>query len=206
MFHSALRMGWTSVSRVSAGFSRVQALRSARAQSAARGSSIRARSESINRDSEFKVTRYSAEVSDARSSRVDQRGFSIAATDHTSFSNGEQGDEKTFCVTFVLRDGSRQSVRAKSGENVMELAHANEIDLEGACEGSLACSTCHVYVDPEHFEKLPPPCEDENDMLDLAFALKKNSRLGCQIKIEKTVDGITVTLPPAIRSLAEDGD
>mmetsp|Transcript_14963 Transcript_14963/g.32122 ORF Transcript_14963/g.32122 Transcript_14963/m.32122 type:complete len:210 (+) Transcript_14963:221-850(+) len=114
--------------------------------------------------------------------------------------------EATIRVRFVLRDGTEKVVVAKAGENVMEIAHANDIDLEGACEGSLACSTCHVYVEQEYFEKLPEACEDEIDMLDLAFSPKDTSRLGCQIKVEKSLDGITVTLPPLVRSLANDGD
>ncbi|GJD09947.1 Adrenodoxin-like protein 2, mitochondrial [Galdieria sulphuraria] len=61
------------------------------------------------------------------------------------------------------------------------LAHEHDIDLEGACEGSLACSTCHVYLDEKSYNKLPEPSDDENDMLDLAFGLTEYSRLGCQL-------------------------
>lgn len=83
----------------------------------------------------------------------------------------------------------------------MDVAHENDIDLEGACEASLACSTCHVYVDEPWFDKLPPPVEEEEDMLDLAFGLQENSRLGCQIKLTKELDGITVRLPMASRNI-----
>ncbi|ULT93229.1 hypothetical protein L3Y34_003014 [Caenorhabditis briggsae] len=77
--------------------------------------------------------------------------------------------------------------------------------MEGACEASLACSTCHVYVDPAFSDKLPEPLEEEDDMLDMAPALKDNSRLGCQIVLTKELDGITVTLPTMTRNFYVDG-
>ena len=75
----------------------------------------------------------------------------------------------------------------------------------GACECSLACSTCHVWVDEDYFDNLPEPTDEENDMLDLAFGLQENSRLGCQIELSPDTDGITVTLPSATRNMAVDG-
>ena len=98
-------------------------------------------------------------------------------------------------MTFINTDGSRQEVEAPVGLSVMEIAHRNNVDLEGACEGSLACSTCHVVVDPEWYEVLEPASEDEEDMLDLAFGLTHTSRLGCQIKMTEELDGLTVSLP-----------
>merc|ERR1719399_2085387 len=78
--------------------------------------------------------------------------------------------------------------------------------LEGACEGSLACSTCHVIVeDKALFERIPEACEDEEDMLDLAFGLTETSRLGCQIIASEDLDGIRVALPKATRNMAVDG-
>lgn len=74
-------------------------------------------------------------------------------------------------VVFVERDGKERPVLAPPGKSLLEIAHANQIDLEGACEGSLACSTCHVYLDENTYEALEEPCDDENDMLDLAFGL-----------------------------------
>ena len=74
-------------------------------------------------------------------------------------------------ITFIKTDGTRVDIDAPSGLSVLEIAHRNNIDLEGACEGSLACSTCHVIVDPEWYEILPTAKEDEEDMLDLAFGL-----------------------------------
>ena len=104
-------------------------------------------------------------------------------------------------MTFIERDGSRKTVDAPIGLSVLEIAHQNDVDIEGACEGSLACSTCHVIVDPAWFKRLADPTEDEEDMLDLAFGLTKTSRLGCQIIITEELDGLTVKLPAATRNL-----
>ena len=92
-------------------------------------------------------------------------------------------------ITFINTDGSRLEVDAPIGLSVLEIAHRHNIDLEGACEGSLACSTCHVVVDPEWYELLPAAKEDEEDMLDLAFGLKRTSRLDCQIIMTEELDG-----------------
>jgi 2Fe-2S ferredoxin len=104
-------------------------------------------------------------------------------------------------VTFVTQCGKRVEIDAPVGLSLLEIAHKNDIDLEGACEGSLACSTCHVIVDPQYYDHLPEPEEDEEDMLDLAFALTHTSRLGCQIILTDELDGLTVTLPPATRNV-----
>jgi 2Fe-2S ferredoxin len=84
------------------------------------------------------------------------------------------------------------------GLSVLEIAHRNGIDMEGACEGALACSTCHVIVDKKWFKKLDEPSEDEEDMLDLAFGLTKTSRLGCQIVMREELDGLVVQLPEQV--------
>ena len=104
-------------------------------------------------------------------------------------------------MTFIKPGGERMEVDAPLGLSVLEIAHRNNIDLEGACEGSLACSTCHVIVDPEWYDALEGASEDEEDMLDLAFGLTHTSRLGCQIKITEELDGLTVTLPSATRNM-----
>src|SRR5246127_2962836 len=104
-------------------------------------------------------------------------------------------------MTFIKQDGTPVEVEAPLGLSVLEIAHRNDIDLEGACEGSLACSTCHVIVDPEWYDLLEEASEDEEDMLDLAFNLTKTSRLGCQMSIAEQLDGLTVRLPEAARNL-----
>ena len=104
-------------------------------------------------------------------------------------------------ITFVHPNGVRKEVDAPIGLSVLEIAHRNQVDLEGACEGSLACSTCHVIVAPEWFDLLQEPTEDEEDMLDLAFGLTHTSRLGCQIIITNELDGLVVSLPTATRNM-----
>ena len=104
-------------------------------------------------------------------------------------------------MVFVERDGTRKEVDAPLGLSVLEIAHRHGIDIEGACEGSLACSTCHVIVDPSWFTKLAAPTEDEEDMLDLAFDLQETSRLGCQIIMTDALDGLVVKLPAGSRNL-----
>ena len=107
-------------------------------------------------------------------------------------------------MTFVLTDGKEQVVDAPVGISVLEIAHKNHISLEGACEGSLACSTCHVIVDPAYYDKLKTATEDEEDMLDLAFGLSHTSRLGCQIIMSDALDGLKVSLPNATRNIMVD--
>jgi ferredoxin, 2Fe-2S len=104
-------------------------------------------------------------------------------------------------MIFIERDGRRREVDAPLGVSLLEVAHRHDIDIEGACEGSLACSTCHVIVDPDWYDLLVEASEDEEDMLDLAFNLTKTSRLGCQIIITEELDGLTVRLPADTRNL-----
>ena len=106
-------------------------------------------------------------------------------------------------MTFIERDGNRKVVDAPVGMSVMEIARKNGVDIEGACEGSLACSTCHVIVEDGWLAKLKPPTGDEEDMLDLAFGITKASRLGCQILMAPELDGLVVRLPKEIRNLLE---
>jgi 2Fe-2S ferredoxin len=104
-------------------------------------------------------------------------------------------------MVFINRDNTRLEVEAPIGLSVLEIAHRNNIDLEGACEGSLACSTCHVVIDPEWYDALQQATEDEEDMLDLAFGLTHTSRLGCQIIMTEELDGLTVSLPAGTRNM-----
>ena len=104
-------------------------------------------------------------------------------------------------MIFIERDGSRREVDAPLGLSVLEIAHRHKVDIEGACEGSLACSTCHVIIDSEWFDLLKEATEDEEDMLDLAFGLTQTSRLGCQIIMTEELDGLTVRLPSATRNM-----
>jgi len=105
-------------------------------------------------------------------------------------------------MTFIYQDGTEKTVDAPNGISVLEIAHKNHIPLEGACEGSLACSTCHVIIDEEFYTKLKEASEDEEDMLDLAFGLTHTSRLGCQIMMSDALDGLRVKLPSATRNIS----
>ncbi|MBC7906798.1 MAG: 2Fe-2S iron-sulfur cluster binding domain-containing protein [Rhodospirillaceae bacterium] len=107
-------------------------------------------------------------------------------------------------MTFVQPDGTRLDVEAPEGLSVLEIAHRNKVELEGACEGSLACSTCHIVVAPEWYDKVAPASEDEEDMLDLAFGLTSTSRLGCQIIMKQDLDGLVVSVPAATRNMMVD--
>jgi 2Fe-2S ferredoxin len=104
-------------------------------------------------------------------------------------------------MKFITVDGQTQEVDAPLGLSVLEIAHRNKIDLEGACEGSLACSTCHVIVESEWYDLLTDATEDEEDMLDLAFGLTHTSRLGCQITMTDELDGLTVRVPSGTRNM-----
>lgn len=106
-------------------------------------------------------------------------------------------------MTFINKDGTKKEVDAPVGLSVLEIAHANDIDIEGACEGSLACSTCHVVVSSDDYERLSEATEDEEDMLDLAFGLTATSRLGCQIIMSEELDGLTVTLPQETHNMLD---
>ncbi len=106
-------------------------------------------------------------------------------------------------MIFIETDGNRREVEAPVGMSVMEIARKHGVDIEGACEGSLACSTCHVIVDAAWVAKLAPASEDEEDMLDLAFGLTKTSRLGCQLVMKPELDGLVVKLPREVRNLLE---
>ncbi len=108
---------------------------------------------------------------------------------------------ETVKVIFVEK-GEKKEFFVPVGTSVLQAAHDNNIDLEGACEGSLACSTCHVVVEKEFYDKLSPATEDEEDMLDLAFGLTPTSRLGCQIILTKELDGLTLIVPVETRNVS----
>jgi ferredoxin, 2Fe-2S len=103
-------------------------------------------------------------------------------------------------VVFVTEQGDKE-VEALVGLSILEVAHQNAVDLEGACEGSLACATCHVILEEKIYNNLGEPSEAEQDMLDLAFGLTHTSRLGCQIILTKDLNGIKVKLPSATRNV-----
>ena len=104
-------------------------------------------------------------------------------------------------VLFVNIDGSRVSAQAEPGSRLLEVAQNAGMPLEGTCEGQMACSTCHVVVAPEWFDRLPPACDDEEDMLDLATGVTRTSRLSCQIRLDDALDGLEVRIPGESRDM-----
>lgn len=104
-------------------------------------------------------------------------------------------------MTFIDKEGDKHVFKVKEGDNLLDIAQANDLEMEGACGGSCACSTCHVIVDSDHYDLMEEPDDDENDMLDLAFGLTETSRLGCQVKMSKELDGLVVKLPAMTRNL-----
>ena len=125
-----------------------------------------------------------------------------------NFSSEKKDDDKNaeyVNIIYVNKDKSEVKVRAKVGENLLEIAHENDIDLEGACDQSLACSTCHVILDSDLYDSLPIAKPEEEDMLDLAYGLTETSRLGCQVKVTKEFEGTKISLPRATRNMYVDG-
>ena len=98
-------------------------------------------------------------------------------------------------VTFITADGTPVWAEAEEGFSLLEAGQAANMPLEGTCEGQMACSTCHVIVDPEWFAKLKQASDDEEDMLDLAAAVERTSRLSCQIVLTPALEGLVVRIP-----------
>ncbi len=98
-------------------------------------------------------------------------------------------------VTFIEPGGKRHELDVPTGLTLLDVARRHDIDIEGACDGCLSCTTCHVIVEEEYFELLPPATEEEEDMLDLAWGLTPTSRLGCQVVVNEEADGLVVHLP-----------
>ena len=104
-------------------------------------------------------------------------------------------------LVFLLPGGVRKEVEARVGQTLLDVAHDNEIHaIEGACGGALACSTCHVILSKEWFDKLGTPSEDEEDMLDLAHGLEQTSRLGCQVVVSEDMHGMEIVVPESRQS------
>jgi ferredoxin len=104
-------------------------------------------------------------------------------------------------VSFIGADGEARDVQAKTGDRLLEVAQNDGQPLEGTCEGQMACSTCHVIVAADWFDKLPEAREEEEDMLDLAAGATRTSRLACQIFLTDALDGLTVRIPSERRNM-----
>jgi ferredoxin len=105
-------------------------------------------------------------------------------------------------VRFVSASGDQvREVEANPGDRLLDVAQADGQPLEGTCEGQMACSTCHVIVAPEDFDKLPPASADEDDLLDLAASVTRTSRLSCQIWLDESWGSLTVRIPAESRDM-----
>eukprot|EP00277_Geminigera_cryophila_P003383 CAMPEP_0179428902 /NCGR_PEP_ID=MMETSP0799-20121207/14440_1 /TAXON_ID=46947 /ORGANISM="Geminigera cryophila, Strain CCMP2564" /LENGTH=181 /DNA_ID=CAMNT_0021204593 /DNA_START=93 /DNA_END=638 /DNA_ORIENTATION=- len=121
-------------------------------------------------------------------------------------SHGDEHEGPAVTLTFIQeKDGVSKTVKGWVGMNVLRVAQAHDVELEGACECSLACSTCHVVLEDVFFDKLPGATDDENDMLDMAFGLQETSRLGCQIEVTEDMEGAVFRIPSATRNMYVDG-
>lgn len=105
------------------------------------------------------------------------------------------------CVNFITAEGDRIAAEGEPGSRLLEVAQAAGMPLEGTCEGQMACSTCHVVVLAEWFERLPKASADEEDMLDLAAGVTRTSRLSCQIELTEALDGLEVRIPTESRDM-----
>lgn len=98
-------------------------------------------------------------------------------------------------VTFIDPQGRPVTATGDVGDSLLRVGQAAGLPLEGTCEGQMACSTCHVVVAAEWFDRLSPPTEEEDDMLDFAAGVRRTSRLACQIDLSEELDGLTVSVP-----------
>ncbi|GAA6006355.1 hypothetical protein JCM11491_004925 [Sporobolomyces phaffii] len=153
-------------------------------------------------------------ISSFAQSRSQQSPSSIKLLTTRSFSStpaprhGGKGRPKPgegITLHFKKPNGEIVTCEANEGDDIVDVSWEYDLDIEAACEKSVACSTCHVILEDDIYDKLEEPDDDENDMLDLAFGLTDTSRLGCQVKVTKDMQGTTITLPSATRNLRVDG-
>ncbi|XP_054753106.1 adrenodoxin-like [Lytechinus pictus] len=141
-------------------------------------------------------------ASDLHSAHLSNRNSLVSSIQQVRiFSSSDSMSKKEeITVNFLNRDGETFIVKAKVGETLLDTVIDNDVDIDGfgACEGTLACSTCHLIFDEDIFETLPEKLDEEEDMLDLAYGLEDTSRLGCQISLTKEMDNMVVRVPEGI--------
>uniref|UniRef100_A0A8C5P9I6 Adrenal ferredoxin n=1 Tax=Leptobrachium leishanense TaxID=445787 RepID=A0A8C5P9I6_9ANUR len=135
----------------------------------------------------------------------------VAAAAHRAVWRGPArsfSSEDKVTVKFINRDGDTMVADGKVGESLLDVVVEKNLDIDGfgACEGTLACSTCHLIFDDDIFQKLDKITDEEMDMLDLAYGLTERSRLGCQICLKKWMDGMTVRVPEAVADVRQTVD
>ena len=137
-------------------------------------------------------------VSAVRGRPAHARGLSLQNVRHAEPAAAAAAKE----ITLNLRIGQDVlPIRAQVGKTLLDAAHLNEVNVDGTCDGDLACSTCHVILSPEHYAQIAAPVPAEEDMLDLAYGLSDTSRLGCQIVLSKEMDGMVVTVPYGVNNM-----
>ncbi|XP_029303916.1 adrenodoxin-like [Cottoperca gobio] len=111
-------------------------------------------------------------------------------------------------VHFVNRDGEKISVKGSPGDSLLDIVINEDLDFDGfgACEGTLACSTCHLIFEEETYKNLGPVTDEEMDMLDLAYGLTDTSRLGCQICLTKSMEGMVARVPESVEDIRQSQD
>uniref|UniRef100_A0A8C3VYK0 Adrenal ferredoxin n=1 Tax=Catagonus wagneri TaxID=51154 RepID=A0A8C3VYK0_9CETA len=136
------------------------------------------------------------------------RGGAAAARTLSLSARAWSSSEDKVTVHFINRDGKTLTTQGKVGDSLLDVVVENNLDIDGfgACEGTLACSTCHLIFEEHIFEKLEAITDEENDMLDLAYGLTDRSRLGCQICLTKAMDNMTVRVPEAVADARESID
>eukprot|EP00978_Attheya_sp_CCMP212_P012212 scaffold30384_cov53-Attheya_sp.AAC.10 len=124
-----------------------------------------------------------------------QGGYLYSRLCRPASGNMSMQAKKTVPIIFFEPDGKEHEVQAEVGKNLLDIAQDNNIELEGACGGELACATCHLIFEQDLYETLPEKEDEEDDMLDMAFELTETSRLGCQIVVNESFSGAKIRIP-----------
>ncbi|MED6232479.1 Adrenodoxin, mitochondrial [Ataeniobius toweri] len=142
-----------------------------------------------------------------RSTAVSWGAFHTAERSFTTGAQPLRSDNKV-TVHFINRDGEKITVKALPGDSLLDVVINEDLDFDGfgACEGTLACSTCHLIFDEEMYKKLGPVTDEEMDMLDLAYGLTETSRLGCQICLTKSLEGMVARVPESVADIRQTKD
>ncbi|XP_014007533.1 adrenodoxin [Salmo salar] len=136
-----------------------------------------------------------------------QRMASIRVRDFSTNTQPLRADNKV-TVHFINRDGEKISVKGSPGDSLLDVIIDQDLDFDGfgACEGTLACSTCHLIFEEDVYNQLGPITDEEMDMLDLAYGLTDTSRLGCQICLTRSLEGMTARVPESVADIRQSGD
>uniref|UniRef100_A0A3P9NP73 Ferredoxin 1 n=1 Tax=Poecilia reticulata TaxID=8081 RepID=A0A3P9NP73_POERE len=159
----------------------------------------------------FTAARRLAQVSlreySRRSSAVPRGAWQPAERSFTIGTQPLRSDSKV-TVHFINRDGEKITVKASPGDSLLDVVINEDLDFDGfgACEGTLACSTCHLIFNEEVYKKLGPVTDEEMDMLDLAYGLTETSRLGCQICLTKSLEGLVARVPESVADIRQTKD